>query len=48
VMSEQACNALSSSQKEMLKLDGDFLFSDLRTIETIGGGSARCMLAEVF
>lgn len=48
LMSEQAFNFLSASQKETLKLDGEFLFSDLKMIEAVGGGSARCMIAEVF
>lgn len=48
VMSEKAFDCLSSSQKEILKLDGEFLFSDLKMIEAVGGGSARCMIAEVF
>lgn len=48
VMSRQAFDYLTSSQKEILSRDGDFLYSDLTTIETIGGGSARCMMAEVF
>ncbi|HAI81118.1 MAG TPA: amidinotransferase, partial [Chryseobacterium sp.] len=26
----------------------EIIYSDLNTIETNGGGSARCMLAEVF
>jgi hypothetical protein len=48
LMSEQAFSCLSSSQKEILKPDGEFLFSDLKTIETVGGGSARCMMTEIF
>ena len=27
---------------------GIVLYSDLQTIETFGGGSARCMMAEIF
>jgi hypothetical protein len=48
VMSEQAFQSLYASQKDDLKTDGEFLSVDLKTIETTGGGSARCMLAEVF
>ncbi|HYV92198.1 MAG TPA: arginine deiminase-related protein [Chitinophagales bacterium] len=47
VMSQQAFDCLSSSQNETLKLDGEFLLSDLKTIEAAGGGSARCMIAEI-
>jgi hypothetical protein len=48
VMSKNAFSSLSAAQKNILKLDGELLYSDLTTIETIGGGSARCMMAEVF
>ena len=48
VMSEQAFRSLSKTQIEVLKTDGGFICSDLQTIETIGGGSARCMMAEIF
>ncbi len=48
VMSSQAFESLTGSQKEMLQLDGNFLCADLKTIESAGGGSARCMIAEVF
>jgi hypothetical protein len=48
VMSEQAFQHFSHRQKELLQTDGEFLFSDLKTIEAVGGGSARCMMAEVF
>ena len=47
VMSEQAFHSLTSSQKEILQNDGALLYSSLETIETIGGGSARCMMCEV-
>jgi len=47
VMSQQAFNSFSSSQKEILNLDGEILFSDLKTVEAVGGGSARCMMAEI-
>lgn len=48
VMSENAFNALTKSQIETLKKHTDFLTSSLDTIEAYGGGSARCMMAEVF
>jgi hypothetical protein len=47
VMSEQAHHHLSAEQKELLQLDGELLFSHLETIESAGGGSARCMMAEI-
>ncbi|MEM8584317.1 MAG: arginine deiminase-related protein [Bacteroidota bacterium] len=49
VMSSQAYTALTEDQVEQLQSDGsEILHADLRTIETYGGGSARCMLAEIF
>jgi hypothetical protein len=48
VMSQQAFQSLTSLQVELLKQDGDFISSKLETIESIGGGSARCMMCEVF
>lgn len=48
VMSLSALNALDSSQKRVLEKHGELLGVDVTTIETIGGGSARCMIAENF
>ena len=48
VMSAQAHQALSPQQIERLERHTRLLWADLRTIETYGGGSARCMMAEVF
>ncbi|KAI6657466.1 Amidinotransferase [Oopsacas minuta] len=48
VMSEQARNALTSDMCQRLSKHGTILSSDLTTIETLGGGSARCMIAEIF
>lgn len=48
VMSEQAYRALQTDQIERIKRHSDLLYSPLDTIETFGGGSARCMMAEVF
>jgi hypothetical protein len=48
VMSESAYSSLQPAQIEMFKEHGEIIFTDLSTIETLGGGSARCMLAEVF
>lgn len=48
VMSERAFKSLSSAQVRLIESHAAILYSDLQTIETVGGGSARCMLAEVF
>ncbi|AMM52695.1 hypothetical protein TH61_02055 [Rufibacter sp. DG15C] len=48
VMSEKAYKALRKDQFEELKKLTKMMRSDLRTIEAHGGGSARCMLAEIF
>jgi hypothetical protein len=48
VMSSQAYMALSADQVKKLESYNQILYSSLDTIETNGGGSARCMMAEVF
>lgn len=48
VMSTQAYNSLTNSQIQTLEKHGRIVHSSLDTIEACGGGSARCMLAEVF
>ncbi len=48
VMSTTAYKSLSDKQKEQIKKHCDIIHSSLETIETLGGGSARCMMAEVF
>lgn len=48
VMSQQAFQSLTSIQIAELKKYNRIIYSDLKTIETNGGGSARCMIAEVF
>ena len=48
VMSLQAFNSLSENQKQQLAKHGKLVHASLETIETNGGGSARCMMAEVF
>ncbi|MFC7669205.1 arginine deiminase-related protein [Hymenobacter humi] len=47
-MSQSACTALTAAQKHTLERYCELLPLAITTIETIGGGSARCMLAEVF
>ncbi|WP_419698827.1 citrulline utilization hydrolase CtlX [Mucilaginibacter sp. NFX135] len=47
VMSKNAYEALHEDQKSTLKKYGKLVYADINTIETNGGGSARCMMAEV-
>ena len=48
VMSESAYRSLTAQQISAFENYCEIIYSDLNTIETNGGGSARCMLAEVF
>ena len=48
VMSSQAFLSLSREQIDQLERYNRIIHSPLDTIEAVGGGSARCMLAEVF
>ena len=49
IMSSRAFNAYSESQKTILaKYYKNIIHSELETIEKFGGGSARCMLNELF
>jgi hypothetical protein len=48
IMSESAYNVLTRAQKDIINKYAKIVFSSLNTIETYGGGSARCMMAEVF
>ena len=47
VMSSRAYHALTEDQRTTLETFGTLVHSDLHHIETCGGGSARCMMAEV-
>ncbi len=47
VMSSQAYNSLSTEQRNQLTSYNPIIHADLVTIETNGGGSARCMMAEI-
>jgi len=47
VMSKSAYDSLLEDQKISLKKYGKLVYADISTIETNGGGSARCMMAEV-
>lgn len=48
VMSTAAHESLRPDQIKMIEKYSEILSSDLTIIETCGGGSARCMMAEVF
>lgn len=48
VMSKAAEDSLTPAQVKTIEKHSQILSSDLSTIETLGGGSARCMMAEVF
>ena len=47
VMSSRAHDALTDDQRDTLGNFGTLVHNDLHHIETCGGGSARCMMAEV-
>ncbi|MBU2974171.1 citrulline utilization hydrolase CtlX [Zobellia sp. B3R18] len=48
VMSSSAYHSLTPAQVEAIEKHCEIIHSSLETIETCGGGSARCMMAEVF
>jgi len=48
VMSKVAHDSLTKAQIAQIEKHCEILSSSLETIETCGGGSARCMMAEVF
>lgn len=48
VMSQTAYQSLTPEQINSIEKYCEIIYSDLNTIEINGGGSARCMLAEVF
>ena len=48
VMSQSAYRSLKLEQISAIEKHCEIIYSDLETIESDGGGSARCMLAEVF
>lgn len=47
-MSERAHQSLNAGQLKRIKSSGQIVHSPLYTIEDIGGGGCRCMMAEVF
>ena len=48
VMSNSAFSSLNNKQKKTIEKYCPIIYSSLDTIEACGGGSARCMMAEVF
>jgi hypothetical protein len=48
VMSSSAYHSLRKDQLQKIEKHNSIIHSSLETIETCGGGSARCMMAEVF
>ena len=50
VMSTKAYNAMDENQKRILTEENELelLHSSVDTIETLGGGGVRCMIAEIF
>lgn len=48
VMSEDAYKSLTTEQKEQIERSTDIVHVDIRHIEFYGGGSVRCMIAEIF
>lgn len=48
IMSEQAYQSLNPEQIALIEQFTSILYSPLYTIEKYGGGSARCMIAEIF
>ncbi|HEX6416109.1 MAG TPA: arginine deiminase-related protein, partial [Candidatus Saccharimonadales bacterium] len=47
-MSQTARDNFTDEQKAILSKDKTLLPFDITTIETVGGGSVRCMLGEIF
>lgn len=48
IMSQRALESLTAAQKITLEKYCELLPLAIPTIETVGGGSARCMIAEIF
>jgi hypothetical protein len=47
-MSQSAYEAFKPEQRNVLKKHGEFIVVPIPTIEQVGGGSFRCMIAEIF
>lgn len=48
ILSRSAYMSLTSEQKKIFNYHTTLLPIDINTIETVGGGSVRCMMAEIF
>ena len=48
VLSQSAYNILTDDQKNIMGKYNELLPVDIATIEQYGGGSARCMIAEIY
>ncbi|MBL8040392.1 MAG: hypothetical protein JNM04_03485, partial [Chthonomonas sp.] len=48
IMSERAKRALEPDQVAVLQEFGTIVAIAIPTIESVGGGSARCMIGEIF
>lgn len=48
IMSKAALDGFSEKTKSALKNDYIFAVNDISTIELVGGGSTRCMVAEIY
>ncbi|WP_200974413.1 citrulline utilization hydrolase CtlX [Echinicola sp. 20G] len=48
VMSRTAYKSLKAGQKQIIEKYTEVIIPDIPTIEKVGGGSVRCMLAEIF
>jgi len=48
VLSERAKNVLTPEQLDQIQQHVEIIAPNLTTIENLGGGSARCMMCEVF
>ena len=47
-MSTRAADSFTPAQKSILERDGKIVATNIESIETHGGGSVRCMIAEIF
>jgi hypothetical protein len=47
-MSEKAYNGFTETHRNELESNYKIIKADVETIENVGGGSARCMVAEIF
>lgn len=48
ILSLTALENLTAEQRRLLSIDKEIVAISIPTIETIGGGSCRCMMAEIF